>query len=130
MFDSSSSAECATVALTLVCVDPTFEMLGPPGPPPAHKGSRNARVYGAAKAPKVVCGCLNQGRPVRIYPGTRIHAQRGETPADARVPLKTPKVSVLEDLSENPASVASFSGEQSKKAQDDREKITAGNTIK
>lgn len=54
-------------------------------------------------------------------------AQRGETPADARAPLKTPKVSVLEDLSENPGSIptpASFFGEQSRKAQDDRWKIT------
>lgn len=45
-------------------------------------------------------------------------AQRGETPADARVPLKTPKVSVLRDLSENPGSIvapASSIWEQSKK---------------
>lgn len=45
-------------------------------------------------------------------------AHRGETPADARVPLKTPKASVLQDLSENPGSIAapaSIFGEQSKK---------------
>lgn len=69
-----------------------------------------------------------------IYPGTRIHAQRGETPADARVPLKTPKVSVLEDLGENPGSIAApasfFWRTKQKKAQDDRKKITACNMIK
>lgn len=63
--------ECSTAALTLACVDLTLEMLGPPGPPPAHKGSRNARIYRAAKAPEVVCGCLNQERLAGIYPGTR-----------------------------------------------------------